>query len=62
MQTSEDADPNTVRRAAEVLAKERNSDSINAWLLTGEVKHEEDEITSAYRFFGIDDRTSALDL
>ena len=62
MQTSEDADPNTVRRAAEVLAKERNSDSIKAWLVTGEVKHEEDEITSAYRFFGIDDRTSALDL
>ena len=62
MQGSDGADQKTVRRAAEVLAGERNSDSIRAWLLTGEVKHEEDEVTSAYRFFGIDDRTSALDL
>ncbi|KAF2399848.1 cysteine proteinase [Trichodelitschia bisporula] len=58
------SDQETCRNVVRVIAEERNSDFIRNWLITGEVQPEyaEDELTSAYKFFQINERNSDLSL
>lgn len=52
-----------VTKAVRLIAEYRNSDSLRAWLLTGDVSTSsaEDELAAAYRFFNITDRSNGVD-
>jgi ubiquitin carboxyl-terminal hydrolase 25/28 len=53
-----------VAKAVRVIANERHSDVLHAYLTTGEAATtlDDDELTAAYRFYDIQDRTSELNI
>lgn len=51
------------RKVVEIIAKHRNSDYLYSWLANGSAPADapDDELTAAYKFFDIKDRSAALD-
>lgn len=51
------------RNVVEIIARHRNSDYLHSWLANGSAPASapDDELTSAYRFFDIKDRSAVLD-